>query len=178
MNDGGITELNPCSLPAEGGRLFRFYIKGCIFIPPVLSPCICHQYYDAVCFHTFRGQHFAVLFSFVGGLALPLGLSQMVPLPPFAPIGGDQCYPPHPLNPTRPVCKQNRKSDPPLFELAPVSCIQKNFYARTDVIAQNLKNSSELCYTIRGLCFMLTLNYEICPKSRCFSVKKFRNTHL
>lgn len=38
MTVGGITELNPSSLPAEGGRLFRFYIKGCIFIPLYYYP--------------------------------------------------------------------------------------------------------------------------------------------
>ena len=46
---------------------------------------------------------------------------------------------------------------------------RKNFYAHTDVIAQRLKNGAELCHTIRGLCSMLTLNYEKCPQNRCFS---------
>ena len=46
---------------------------------------------------------------------------------------------------------------------------QGNFCAHTDVIAQSLKNGSELCYTICGRCFMLSLNYEISPKNRCFS---------
>ena len=54
---------------------------------------------------------------------------------------------------------------------------RKNVHAHTDVIAQSLKNSAELCYTIRGLCFMLTLNYEKCPQNRCFSAK-VQPTHL
>ena len=45
----------------------------------------------------------------------------------------------------------------------------KIFRFHTDVMAQRLKNSAELCHAIRGLCFMLTLNYEKCPKNRCFS---------
>lgn len=53
----------------------------------------------------------------------------------------------------------------------------KNFRSNMDVIAQSLKNGAELCYTIRGLCFMLTLNYEKCPQSRCFSAK-VQPTHL
>ena len=35
----------PAACQLRGGRLFRYCIKGCFFIPPVLSPCICHRHF-------------------------------------------------------------------------------------------------------------------------------------
>ena len=51
------------------------------------------------------------------------------------------------------------------------------FLLRTYVIAQTLIFSSELCYTIRGQCFMLSVNYEKCPLIRCFS-EEVHQCHL
>ena len=39
----------------------------------------------------------------------------------------------------------------------------RNFNIKTNVIAQRLIFGSELCYTVRGRCFMLSMNYEKCP---------------
>ena len=103
MSDGGITVLNPCSLPAKGGRLFRFYIKGCIFIPLYYRPVYATSILMLCVFIPSEGSCLAVLFSYSGGdLALPLGLSQTVPPPPFAPIGGRSRLSPTPPLPNSP----------------------------------------------------------------------------
>lgn len=94
MSDGGITELNPNSLPAEGGRLFWFYIKGCFFIPPVSLPCICHQHFYAVCFHTFRGQPLGCPLFLVGATLLTSIVDNSATLRYLQRC--DQKVPPHP----------------------------------------------------------------------------------
>ena len=66
-------------------------------------------------------------------------------------------------------CSQLRAGNQGRYDIILPKTRFKKFYAKTDVIAQSLKNCSELCYTIRGRCFMLSMNYEKCPLIRCFS---------
>ena len=66
MTDGGITESNPCSLPAEGGTIISVLNKGMHFHPPCIITLYMPPVFDAVCFHNIRGQRFAVLFVFSG----------------------------------------------------------------------------------------------------------------
>ena len=70
----------------------------------------------------------------------------MKALPPLAQILGDQGYPPHPLNPTRPVTN------------ADAFCILEEI--ERDVITRCLTDRDELCYTFGGQCFMLPANDE------------------
>ena len=55
----------------------------------------------------------------------------------------------------------------PHESLLPLQRSNKNF--RMYVIAQALKIAAGLCYTIRGRCFLLSVNYEKCPFLGVFS---------